>query len=79
MTRTRLLAAAILIITMSKQAQNQNGTTSGGESDGRPVPIMFLCPRVGGTAAAKSRGGASWAINAHCEALQNAKFVPVMP
>jgi len=29
-------------------------------------------------AAAKSRDGASCAINAHCDALQNAKFVPVM-
>ena len=30
-------------------------------------------------AAAKPRAGASSAINAHCDALQNAKFVPVMP
>jgi hypothetical protein len=30
-------------------------------------------------AAAKPRAGAPSAINAHCDALQNAKFVPVMP
>jgi hypothetical protein len=30
-------------------------------------------------AAPKSRAGASWAINAHCDALQSAEFVPVMP